>query len=75
MVLSSPEILKKVEELLGIKGKSVKVPSIMGRPTVEVPILYVILVGVLLYVGGPRAVLPLIAVGYFLMTTSADPRP
>lgn len=75
MVLSSPEILKKVEELLGIKGKSVKVPSIMGRPTVDVPILYVILVGVLLYVGGPRAVLPLIAVGYFLMTTSADTRP
>lgn len=72
VVLATPEPLTKVEELLGIKGKTMRVPSIIGRPSVDVPLLFLIILGVLLYIGGPRAVVPLIAIGYFLMTASPN---
>jgi hypothetical protein len=68
--LATPEALTKVEELLGMKGKTMRVPSIIGRPSVDVPILFLIILGVLLYMGGPRAVFPLIAIGYFLVTAT-----
>lgn len=55
---------------MGIEGKRVTIPSIFGRPPLSVPILYVVALVILLYLGGPRAVLPLVALGYYLITSN-----
>lgn len=72
VVLSTPEPLTKLEKVLGISEKKVRVPSIMGRPTIDLPVLYLILIGILVYMGGPRAVLPLVALAYFLTTSTSN---
>jgi len=69
VVLASPEILARVEEFFGIKGRKMRIPAILGRPSLDVPILFVIFLGIVLYMGGPRAVLPLVAIAYFLLTS------
>ena len=69
VVLNTPEVLSKLETLLGIDGKKIKVPSIMGRPSVDVPWLYLIFVGLLVYMGGAKAVLPILAMGYFIASS------
>ncbi len=70
VVLTTPEPLTKVEQLLGIDNKKIRVPSILGRPTVDLPLLYLLVIGVLVYMGGPRAVLPILGLAYFLTTSS-----
>lgn len=72
VVLSTPEPLTKLEKALGIAEKKVRVPSIMGRFTIDLPLLYLILIGILVYMGGPRAVLPLVALAYFLTTSTSN---
>ena len=68
--LTTPDSLKKVEHVLGISDMKIRVPSIFGRPTLDVPALYLILIGLLVYMGGPRAVLPIVALGYYLTTST-----
>ena len=72
MILSSPESLHKLEVTLGIEGKRLRIPSIFGRPVLEVPFLYVVSILILLYLGGPRAMLPLVALGYFIVTSHSS---
>ena len=68
--VSSPEAVAGLERMLGISGKKITVPSILGRPAIDLPLLYVAVLVILLYVGGPRAILPLVAIGYFLATST-----
>jgi hypothetical protein len=68
--VSSPEALAGIERMLGISGKKITMPSILGRPAIDLPLLYVASLVILLYVGGPRAILPLVAIGYFLATST-----
>ncbi len=72
VTLSSPESLRKLEQALGIAEKRFVIPSLLGRPSLSVPLLYIILLVVLVYLGGPRAVLPLVALGYFLVTSNTS---
>lgn len=72
MVISTAEPLRKVEEIVGLKGKKVKVPSVFGRPSIDLPLLYVVLIAILMYMGGPRAGLPILALGYFLTTSGRN---
>ena len=72
VVLKTPQSLVKVESMLGIEGKKIKVPAFFGRPSVDLPLLYLIAVGLLVYFGGPKAVLPILALAYFV-TTSGPP--
>ena len=69
VVLTTPEPLTKLESLLGINGKKVRVPSIFGRSTIDLPLLYIFLIGMLVYMGGPKAVLPILAIAYFLTSS------
>ncbi len=69
-MISTPDSLKRIERVLGIEGKKIAVPSFLGRPGIDLPLLFLILVGILVYIGGPRAVLPLVAIGYFLATSN-----
>ena len=57
---------------MGIEGKRITIPSIFGRPSLSIPMLYAIGLIILLYLGGPRAVLPLVALGYFLLTSNSS---
>ncbi len=72
MVISTAEPLKKAEEVLGLAGRKVKVPALFGRPSIDLPLLYVILIAILIYMGGPRAGIPVLAIGYFLTTSGRN---
>lgn len=69
-MLSVPDTLGKVESMLGITGKKVKIPSFFGRASVDLPLLYLLIVGIVLYMGGVRAVLPILALGYFVASSA-----
>ncbi len=70
VVISTPDALASFERALGLTSKKLTIPSFLGRPGIDLPLLYGILILLLIYLGGPRAVLPLLAVAYFLATST-----
>ena len=74
VILTTPEPLTKMEHLLGIQGQKLRVPSIFGRPSIDIPLLFVLVIAIVLFMGGPRAVLPILGLAYFIVSSSPAAR-
>ncbi|KAF4693442.1 hypothetical protein FOZ60_010860 [Perkinsus olseni] len=64
---AQPGVRAQAERLLGIEGRIVTIPAMLGRPSLDVPLLYIILLALLALMMGPRA-LVLAALLWFMAT-------